>query len=240
MKSREIYSELKVIPPIVVRIDGRNFKNTLQRLQFKKPYSIKFAKAMADSIELFFRDSGLNPILGYTFSDEINLLFFELPFKGRVEKLDSIIPSFFSSALTILLDLKIPISFDARVILLNKDNIIEYLIWRQAEAWRNHVNSYGFYTLLEKGLSEKEASLKLKGMKSSEIHEMLFNLNINLAKTPTWQRRGILVYKESYEKIGFDPIKKVECIAKRARVVQNWEIPLFNSIEGIDFLGIRY
>ncbi|MFQ6071586.1 MAG: tRNA(His) guanylyltransferase Thg1 family protein, partial [Methanosarcinales archaeon] len=135
MKNREIYSELRVIPPIVVRIDGRNFKNTLQRLQFKKPYSIKFAKAMADSIELFFRDSGLNPILGYTFSDEINLLFFELPFKGRVEKLDSIIPSFFSSALTILLTsyLKIPsigagavLSFDARVILLNKDNIIEY------------------------------------------------------------------------------------------------------------------
>ncbi len=237
MKEREIYADIKVIPPFAVRIDGRGFKRTLASLNFKKPYDEGFARAMADSAEAFFRESGMNPLLAFIFSDEINLVFYDIPFNKRIEKIDSIIPSFFSSALTIRLNLKNPISFDARVIPLAREDIYRYLVWRQAETWRNHVSAYGFYTLLRDGLSEKEAAQRLKNMKASSVHELVFQHGINLANTPAWQRCGIVVYKEAYEKSGYDPVKKEHVKTLRTRIKQEWNTPIFKTNEGRDFIN---
>jgi len=193
MKQREIYSNLKVFPPFAVRIDGCRFHRLLSN--FKKPYDEKFTKALVDSVVSFFKDSGFSPIFAFLFSDEINLFFYQSPYNYRIEKINSIIPSFISSCLTINLNLKKPISFDSRIILLGKEDIYEYLVLRQAETWRNYVNSYGFYTLLESGISENDAANQLKNMKAKEIHELVFQHGINLAKNPEWQRRGITIYK---------------------------------------------
>lgn len=54
MKRREIYSDLRCIPPVVVRIDGRNFKNALSRIGFEKPYDKRFTSAIVEAIEAFF------------------------------------------------------------------------------------------------------------------------------------------------------------------------------------------
>ncbi|MGP8330756.1 MAG: tRNA(His) guanylyltransferase Thg1 family protein [Methanosarcinaceae archaeon] len=236
MKKREIYAGLRCAPPVIIRVDGRNFRNTLSRLHFEKPYDKRFASAMADAIELFFKKSGMSPVFAYTFSDEINFLFFDTSFNERIEKLDSIIPSYVSSAITMLLDLDEPISFDSRIIPLSSDQIIEYLIWRQREAWRNCISSYGYYTLRLEGLSEIEAALQMKGKRTSNVHELLFKKGINLSKTPVWQRRGILIHKEEYEIVGFNPVKNIETESIRTKVIQNWDIPLFNSDEGNAFL----
>jgi tRNA(His) guanylyltransferase len=232
MKGREIFSDLRIFPPFAIRIDGRRFRLTLDLLKFERPYDKRFANAMADSIELFFMDSGLNPLFAFTFSDEINLFFFEIPYNNRIEKINSIIPSFISSALTIKLDLKKPIAFDSRIIMLGKEDIYKYLLWRQAETWRNHVSSYGYYTLLKSGLSERNAAVRLKNMKSSSIHELVFQHGINLAATPVWQRCGVLVFKNKYEKIGYDPIKKMEVRTQRSKIIQEWNTPIFKSEEG--------
>ncbi len=230
MKEREIYSDLRVFPPFAVRIDGRGFRRELS--DFKKPYDERFAKAMADCVESFFRDSGLNPVFAFTFSDEINLFFSEMPYNYRIEKIDSIIPSFFSSGLTIRLELKKPVSFDSRVIPLGKEDIYRYLVWRQAETWRNHVSSYGFYTLLSTGLSEKEAALRLEKMKASSVHELLFQHGVNLAETPAWQRCGVLVFRETYDKRGYDPVKKTEVTTQRTKIIQEWDTPIFKTEKG--------
>jgi tRNA(His) guanylyltransferase len=235
MKGRELYSDLKVFPPFAVRIDGRGFRRVLEG--FEKPYDERFARAMADSAELFFLESGFDPLFAFTFSDEINLFFYEIPYNNRIEKIDSIVPSFFSSALTIKLNLKKPISFDSRIVLLGKDDIYSYLLWRQAETWRNHVSSYGYYTLLRTGLTENEAAQRLKKAKANAIHEIVFQHGINLAETPTWQRCGILIYRESHEKTGYDPIKKIEVKAKRKKIVQLWEAPIFKTVEGKKFVA---
>ena len=232
MKEREIFSQLRVFPPFAVRIDGRGFKRALELLELEKPYDEKFAHAMADSVESFFRESGLNPLFAFTFSDEISLFFNEIPYNNRIEKIDSIIPGFISSALTIRLNLKTPVSFDSRVILLGKEDIYRYLLWRQAETWRNHVSSYGYYTLLKTGLTENEAASRLRNMKASAIHELVFRHGINLAETPGWQRCGILIYRETYEKTGYDPVKKIEVKTQRTKIVQEWNIPIFKSEEG--------
>lgn len=230
MKEREIYSDLRVFPPFAVRIDGRGFRRALS--EFKKPYDERFARAMANCVESFFRDSGLNPLLAFTFSDEITLFFLEIPYNNRIEKIDSIIPSFFSSELTILLALEKPVSFDSRVIPLGKEDIYRYLLWRQAETWRNHVSSYGYYTLRKTGLSENEAAVQLKNMNASAIHELVFKHGINLAETPAWQRCGVLIFRETYDKKGYDPIKKTGVITQRRKIIQEWNTPIFKSDEG--------
>lgn len=232
MKEREIYSHLRVFPPFAVRIDGRGFRRALGLLGLLKPYDERFAHAMADSIELFFKESGLNPLFAFTFSDEISFFFYEMPYNNRIEKIDSIIPAFVSSALTIRLKLEKPVSFDSRIVILGKEDIYKYLLWRQAETWRNHMSSYGYYTLLKSGMSENEAAMSLKNMKASQVHELVFSHGINLAETPRWQRCGIMVYRESHEKTGFNPLKQKEVKTKRRRIKQDWNLPIFKTEEG--------
>ena len=90
----EIYKDIKALPPVIVRADGRNFKESLSRLGFEKPYDMRFAQGMVSAARSLIKDSGLTPEWAFTFSDEINILFKELPFDGRVEKLDSVVPSY--------------------------------------------------------------------------------------------------------------------------------------------------
>jgi tRNA(His) 5'-end guanylyltransferase len=105
-RGREIYAEIKALPPLIVRADGRHFKSLLRdRERFRKPYDERFAQGMAEATVRFFAQSGFDPRLAYLFSDEINLLFTQVPFNARVEKLDSLIASFLASALTLSLDL---------------------------------------------------------------------------------------------------------------------------------------
>ncbi len=236
MKSREIYAEMRCIPPVIVRADGRNFRNTLLGLGFKKPYDQTFARAMADTAELLIKKSGLSPLSAYTFSDEISFLFMELPFEGRVEKIDSIVASFLGSSLTINLKLEEPVAFDSRIVALQKEEISTYFQWRQLEAWRNFVAAWGYYTLRDEGMEKDEAAKYLKGKKEREIHEMLFERGTNLATLPAWQRRGIIISKEEYEISGFNPILSKETKSLRRKVTQNWEVPNFKSKEGMVFL----
>ena len=96
-----------------------------------------------------------------------------------MEKIDSLIAGFLSSAVS--LDLARPVSMDCRTIPLCKDEIEVYLAERQDETWRNHLFSYGFYMLVEEGLSKTEAMERLRGMKEPEIHEVVYQKGINLA-----------------------------------------------------------
>ncbi len=235
-KIKEIYKDIKALPPVIVRADGRNFKESLARLKFKKPYDLRFEKAMVSAGHALMVSSGLGPLWTYTFSDELNVFFSELPFDGRVEKLDSVVPSFLSSALTLALGVKAPLAFDARVVPLHYEDVAGYLQWRQAEAWRNHMQSYGFYTLVKDGLAEKYASKTLQGMKFEDIHEMMWQRGVNLNETPAWQRKGVFIHKKMVTREGYDRVKKKKVRARRAEVEESWDPPLFGSKEGEAFL----
>jgi tRNA(His) guanylyltransferase len=208
--SWEIYSDIKCRSPLMVRADGRGFKKLLEGC--KKPYDIDFARSMVAAAASLFQESGLSPALAFTFSDEISVLFLEAPFSGRVEKIDSLIAGFLSAALSLRLGRAV--SMDCRVIPLCESEIADYLGERQDETWRNHVFSYGFYMLIDEGLSTTKAMETLRGMREHEIHEIVFQKGTNLAKTPSWERRGVMVYK------------------KDGQLVQDWELPTFRSEEG--------
>ncbi|HOV82692.1 MAG TPA: tRNA(His) guanylyltransferase Thg1 family protein [Methanothrix sp.] len=206
----EIYSGLIARAPLVARADGRGFKKILE--ESKKPYDIDFARSMAAAACSLFVDSGLSPSLAFTFSDEVSLVFLKSPFGGRVEKIDSLIAGFLSASLS--LNLKRHVSMDCRTIPLCRQEICDYLVERQDEAWRNHVFSYGYYMLRREGSSPKEAMEMLRGLSEPQIHEIVYKNGINLAKTPAWERRGVMIYRRD------------------GQVEADWDLPLFSKPEG--------
>jgi len=212
--SREIFSGLYSPAPLAARADGRGFKKLLEGR--KKPYDFDFACSMVRATESIFFDSGLAPALAFTFSDEVSLIYLRPPLAGRVEKIDSLVAGHLSAALS--LGLGRLVTMDCRTIPLCREEILRYLVERQDEAWRNHVFSYGFYMLRQEGLNPAQSMARLRGLSESQIHELVFERGINLAKTPTWERRGVMVYRRG------------------ERLESNWDLPLLSSAEGALFL----
>ncbi|MCK9591031.1 MAG: tRNA 5'-guanylyltransferase [Methanoregula sp.] len=236
MENREIFSTITSIPPVFVRLDGRAFHRLTETLGLEKPFDEFFHTSMVTVCSALLSDSGLNPDFAYTFSDEISLYFTRLPFNGRVEKIDSVAASFAASSLTLSLGGTSLLSFDARVIPATPDFAGEYLADRQNEAWRNHLNAYCQQALIEEGMSAKKAADQLKGLPAKDLHEMMHKRGFNLAATPAWQRRGVLIYKKITEKEGFNPITREHVVAERSAVTVERDLPLFTSPEGKEFL----
>lgn len=229
----EIFSKTCVPPetPFFVRLDGWKFKKLSETLKAEKPFDKKFAKCLVSSGEVLFKE-GFNPALIYVASDELNILFLNaVPFRRRVEKIDSVLASLVSSAFSLnvrkFFNEKAVTAFDSRVIIAQtEEKIAEYLSWRQMNTWRNHNNAYAYWALRRTGLKPSEIAKKLKGLKTEELHEITFKQGVNLAKTPHWQRRGILVYKHPFLK------KAGSHMIKRWKTKENWSLPLFTEKNG--------
>jgi len=250
MKDYETFSNLKVPKStrIILRLDGRTFHNLSSKLNFEKPYDSNFSKSMVEVAKDIFKE--FSPLFVYTFSDELNILLSEIPFSRRIEKLNSVFPSLASSSLTLQLQKNFPnkyqnlnseskfskndnelnflVSFDSRIIPVANEDVCSYFKWRQDEAWRNYVNSYGYWVLRE-DLSKDEASEKLKGLKSPDIHELLFSKKgINLNEMPNWQKRGVALYKKKKSIKGINPITKKEESSFRNFLYVDNELSIFN------------
>lgn len=231
----EIFSNT-CIPPethFFLRLDGWKFKKLSESIKAEKPFDKKLAECLVSSGKTIY-ERGFNPALIYAASDELNILFVDAaPFKGRVEKIDTIVASLVSSAFTLNLQKFYgygkgeAVAFDCRIVAVSSLNkVLEYLVWRQLNTWRNHNNAYAYWILRKLGLKSSEISKKLIGLKTEEIHELAFKHGVNLAKTPEWQRRGILIYKEPFIK------KAGNQVAKRWRIKEDWNPPPFQSDDG--------
>lgn len=234
MKDCEIYSDLKIpkSSSIILRLDGRSFHNLADKLNLDKPYDESFANLMGDVCEDILKE--FSPSFIYTFSDEISILLNEIPFKRRIEKIDSVLAGFASSSFTMNHvryfeePLYKPIAFDCRAIVLNKDEVSQYFKWRQDEAWSNCVNGYGIWHLKSK-YSKEEANSRISGLKSNDIHEMLFNEGINLNDVPNWQKRGIGFYKKQKEIKGFNKKDNVDTVSYRNCIFRDLNLPIFSD-----------
>jgi tRNA(His) 5'-end guanylyltransferase len=236
MENREIFSNLTTVPPVFVRLDGRAFHRLTARLHLKKPFDDRFTEAMVAVSKALVAESGLSPAFAYTFSDEISLYLNALPFSGRVEKIDSVAASYAASAFTLALGIEEPMAFDARIIQASHESALEYMVNRQDEAWRNHLNAYCQQALIMDGMSVKKAAETLKGMPARKLHDMMHARGVNLAKTPAWQRRGVLVRKTVTEKGGYNPKTKKAVVVQRSTVTADRNLPLFTTPEGQVFL----
>lgn len=233
MKECEIFSSLKVPcgSHIIIRIDGRKFSKLSNDLMFEKPYDEQFKDLMISTSTDFFKE--FSPSFIYTFSDEINILLSEVPFAGRIEKLDSVFASFIAGSFSkniIKLNKSItkPISFDSRVIPLSQEGVIKYFKERQDESWRNCINGYAYW-ILRGEYTKKEAMKILDKQKSNMLHDILFKRGINLAELPAWQRRGIGIYKKDVEIEGYNPIKKEKVQSTRKKIFIDEDLPIFET-----------
>lgn len=234
MKSREIFSRLTTTLPFVLRLDGRSFHAFSQG--FKKPYDETFSEMFIKTARLLFTDSGLAPDFIYTFSDEISLYIQKPVFDCRVEKLVSVAAAYASSAFTLAAGTDKPLAFDARIVPVSESLLPDYLAWRQAEAWRNHINGWCQKILTEKGMSPSKAQKKLDGLNAAALHELAFANGINLAVTPAWQRRGICLYRGVIEKQGYNPLTGVTAPVLRNIAVTDYDVPLFKTPEGREWI----
>ena len=230
MKDYEVYSSLKVPKnsKIIVRLDGRSFHKLAFDLNLEKPYDETFCKVMANVCEDLFKE--FSPLLAYTFSDEISLLLDNIPFEGRIEKINSVIASFASSSFVMNygVSFKKPPAFDSRIIPVSDEDIFKYFKWRQDESWRKCVNSYGI-SYLKSIYSNNEANDKIKGMNLSDVHELLFENGINLNDVETYKKRGIAVYRKNKKVVGFNKKENKQQVSYRSYVDVDWEVPIFDE-----------
>ena len=230
MKDFEVYSSLKVPKnsKIIVRLDGRSFHKLARDLNLVKPYDENFYKVISEVCRDLFEEFSAEFV--YTFSDEISLLLDNVPFDGRVEKINSVIASFTASSFVMHYDaqFKKPPAFDSRIIPINDDDILDYFKWRQDESWRNCVNSHGISYLKTK-YSNKDANDKINGMNLSDIHEFLFENGINLNDVETYKKRGIAVYRKNKKVVGFNKKENKNQTSFRSYVYTDWELPIFSE-----------
>ncbi len=231
-KPQEPFSQLQIPShvPFYVRLNGRRFQGVSEDLKAEKPFDEKFAKCLVACGKAIFQ-SNLAPTLVFVASDEVNTLFaYTAPFNLRVEKINSVLASTASSAFALnalkYFNKSIIVAFDSRIAMATRERLWEYLARRQGDAWRNHNNAYAYWLLRRLGHRPSEAAKKLKGLKTKDLHELLFRHDINLAKTPTWQRRGILIYREPFQKR-----LRTQTIT-RWGIKENWNLPLFSTEEG--------
>lgn len=230
MKEYEVYSSLKVPKnsKTIVRLDGRSFHKLAKDLDLVKPYDENFYRVMANVCEDLFRE--FSPALVYTFSDEISLLLSNVPFDGRIEKINSVIASFTASSFVMHydVDFKKPPAFDCRVIPVSDRDILKYFRWRQDESWKNCIASHGI-SFLKSKYSNNEANDKINGLSSSEIHELLYQNGINLNDIETYKKRGIAVYRKNKKVEGFNKKENKNQVSYRSYVYTDWEVPKFNK-----------
>jgi tRNA(His) guanylyltransferase len=101
--------------------------------------------------------------------------------------------------------------FGSRVFTLPKEEVCNYFIWRQQDATRNAIQMVGQANFSHKQLQNKNCD---------QIQEMLFQeKEINFNDVPTYQKRGVSIFKEFYMK---DDIE-------RSRWVVDENIPIFTQ-----------
>lgn len=236
MKEFEVYKDQKLASRIyfAVRLDGRNFSKFTEKLKFKKPFDDKFKEIMLATALGLTRE--FKPIITYTQSDEISLIFDKDSniFLRRIEKLISTTASCASSKFLQSSNLNETIMFDSRIIILPKEeNVLEYLQWRQLDAIRNCLNSWAYSVLKEKGISKKKIDNELFKKRSKYKRALLSKYGINFNKIPLWQKRGHLLTWRSYEKEGYNPIKKEKVLAYRKKIIISDKIPIGEKFKSL-------
>lgn len=180
-----------------VRLDGRNFTRFTRHM--KRPYDTQMFDAMDTTTKYLIAET--HALVGYTQSDEINLVYSdhdEALFGGRLFKLTSVLAGMCSARFTVkALDLwpeltrLIPPAFDCRVFELpDQHEAVNMLIWRELDATKNAVSM---------AASAKFSPTELYKINGNEMQEMLFQrYGINFNDYPERFKRGAYYARVAY------------------------------------------
>jgi len=198
----------------VIRCDGRSFSNYTKGL--KRPFDAGLIWDM-DQTTIALCKGIQGAKLGYVQSDEISIVLTDFDtlksdawFDGNVQKMVSIGASKATAEfnktrimralhqnsqnpeaipLKIIFNM-VMAEFDARVFQLpTRDEVINYLLWRQKDATRNSISSVAQSLYSHKELHKKS---------SDEKQEMIFQKGINWNDYSSREKRGGLIVKNTY------------------------------------------
>jgi len=117
--------------------------------------------------------------------------------------------------------------FDCRLSQLTEEALVrDYFRWRQEDAHRNALNSHCYWMLRKTGASVKEATGQLSRLSIADKNELLFQHGINFGRLPGWQKRGIGVFWENYEKPAVKPKTGEAASANRRRLKVEFDLPI--------------
>ncbi len=222
-RENEIFHSLKTPAGfIVLRMDGKNF-TTLTKNHYQHPFDAEFSKTMIVTARSLMKE--FNTLAAVTHSDEISVI---LPasfaqYNRNVEKLVSIAAAIASSSFTVTSGY---VSFfDARIALVTQDpqKVIQYLLWRQQDAWRGFVNSTAYWAARSQGHSPRRADKLIAG-KTLEKLQYITQTGIVWQDLPNWQRRGTLLYWEQFQKTGTDPRTNISRVTTRRHIVAKQDL----------------
>jgi len=211
----------------------------------KKPFDMVLMKTMWDTAK-YLCENVMGCKIAYTQSDEITLLLTDYDtlttqawFDKNIQKMVSVSASMatlafnksFVQNLDIFMDeyketeenTKLAnkylsrintAMFDSRSFSIPKEEVCNAFIWRQQDATRNSIEMVGRYHF------NRISSCVLN---NNQIQEMLFQeKGINFNDLPTYQKRGVCIVKEKYNKDG----------TMRTRWVFDEDIPIFTQDRG--------
>ena len=238
MKFDELDKKLRIyetshdfcVPPniyMIARIDGRGFtKLTKEKHSFKRPFDEKFMDFMVETTK-HLMNCGFKVIYGFTESDEISLLFDinEDTFSRKLRKYNSILAGEASAKFSILLgDVA---AFDCRISQLPRiQDVVDYFRWRNEDAHRNALNAHCYWLLRKEGKTAIEATKEIEGKSTSFKNELLFKNGINFNDLPKWQKRGVGLYWDNFNKVGWNPVIQEEVVAQRRGIKVDMEVPM--------------
>jgi tRNA(His) guanylyltransferase len=229
MRVFETASDACVLPGLymVARIDGRSFTRLTKEVHnFEAPYDVRFRDYMVATVEHLMQ-CGFRVIYGYTQSDEISLMFHrdETAFERKLRKYNSILAGEASAKFSLLLgDLA---AFDCRISQLPTENlVVDYFRWRNEDAHRNALNAHCYWLLRKQGQTVDQATKALLKLSIAAKNELLFQNGINFNDLPNWQKRGIGLYWEIYEKPGLNPKTNESVVTERRRIRADFDLPM--------------
>jgi len=212
---------------LVARVDGRGFTRLTKEVHpFEAPFDPRFRDLMVDTAE-HLMSCGFDVAYGYTQSDEISLLFDPRvdAFGRKVRKFNSILAGEASATFSLALGARA--TFDCRVCQLpGVERVVDYFRWRAEDALRNALTGHCYWALRKAGASSAEATRALLGLSTVAKNELLFRHGTNFNDVPAWQKRGVGLYWETYEKPATNPKTGETVIANRRRIRRELELPV--------------
>ncbi len=199
---KDISIKLPIRNYIIMRLDGKAFHSFTRGMD--KPFDLKFIYFM-NEITKYICKEFQGVLFGYIQSDEINLVLYYKNlenkwFNNNIQKLCSISAGL-SSAYAMKIKYDNPylktwkkddsiVSFDSRVFIIPKEEVINYFIWRQQDWTRNSIQMMARSLYSHKQIENKN---------TNEMKDLIFIKNKNWNDLEIFLKRGRCCIKEIKE-----------------------------------------